>query len=124
MCFRNKGIIFYGPMELPLIPPLDPRRKQSPVWSIQNVQLTKWISKRMEVYGGVKNILNWTPAKNNPFLIARTHDPFDKNVEYDAGGKVAATPENPYALTFDPSYVYAPNQGIRFFGGIRFTIKD
>jgi outer membrane receptor for ferrienterochelin and colicins len=43
-------------------------------------------------------------------------------VEYDASGNVLATPTNPYALTFDPSYVYAPNQGIRGFLGIRYTI--
>ena len=40
----------------------------------------------------------------------------------DTNGNVLATPTNPYALTFDPSYVYAPNQGIRGFLGIRYTI--
>ena len=105
----------YGPMNLPLLSALDPRRKTSPVWSIQNIQLTKWISRELELYGGVKNLLNWTPAKNNPFLIARTHDPFDKKVAYHSDGSVMATAENPYALTFDPSYMYAPNQGLRFF---------
>ena len=114
----------YGPMQLPLISHLDPRKKQSPVWSIQNIQVTKWVSKEIEMYGGVKNMLNWTPAKNNPFLIARSHDPFDKKVEYDANGKVVATIQNPYALTFDPSYMYAPNQGVRFFAGLRFTLRD
>jgi len=68
-------------------------------------------------------LLNWTPNKNNPFIIARTEDPFDKTVEYDANGQVKATPNNPFALTFDPSYVYAPNQGIRGFAGMRITIK-
>lgn len=29
----------YGPMRLPLLGDLDPRRANSPVWSIQNVQL-------------------------------------------------------------------------------------
>ncbi len=114
----------YGPMQLPLISSLDPRKGQSPVWSIQNIQLTKWISKEVEIYGGVKNLLNWTPAKNSPFLVARAHDPFDKQVEYDANGQAIATPENPYALTFDPAYVYAPNQGIRFFAGLRFSLRD
>ncbi len=114
----------YGPMQLPLISDLDPRKKQSPVWSIQNIQLTKWVSQKIEVYGGVKNILNWTPAKNNPFLIARSHDPFNNQVDYDASGKAIDTPENPYALVFDPAYVYAPNQGIRFFAGLRFTLRD
>lgn len=114
----------YGPMRLPLISPLDPRSPFSPVWSLQNLQLTKWISAKLELYGGIKNIFNWTPAKNNPFLIARPHDPFDKNVDFDAAGNALVTPENPYALTFDPSYVFAPNQGRRFFLGLRLNIRD
>jgi outer membrane receptor for ferrienterochelin and colicins len=113
----------YGPMRLPLASELDPRRSRSPVWSIQNIQATKWISKGFEVFGGIKNLLNWTPARNNPFLIARAHDPFDKKVEYDPSGRVLSTPENPYALTFDPTYVFAPNQGLRFFAGIRLSVK-
>ena len=120
----------YGPMKLPLVSELDPRSPTSPVWSIQNIQLTKWISKQLEFFGGVKNLLNWTPAKNNPFLIARTNDPFDKKLDYDkdgkvdvdAEGKVLVTAENPYGLSFDPSYIYAPNQGIRVFAGMRFRI--
>lgn len=113
----------YSPMRLPLTSALDPRRPYSPVWSLQNIQVTKWMSSRVEIFGGVKNLLNWTPAKNLPFLIARSHDPFNKNVNYDASGNVLATAENPYALTFDPSYTYAPNQGIRFFSGMRFKLK-
>ncbi len=112
----------YGPMRLPLLSPTDPRPEMSPVWSIQNIQLTKKIGSKADVFGGVKNLLNWTPARNVPFLIARTHDPFDKQVQYDAGGQIIATPDNPYALSFDPSYVYAPNQGIRFFAGIRWSL--
>ena len=76
------------------------------------------------MFGGIKNLLNWTPAKESPFLIARSHDPFDKKVEYDANGKVLVTGENPYGLTFDPAYVYAPNQGIRVFAGFRYTLKN
>jgi outer membrane receptor for ferrienterochelin and colicins len=113
----------YGPMRLPLLSDTDPRRSHSPVWSIQNIQLTKWLPHGVEIFGGVKNLLNWTPTRNNPFLIARAHDPFDKNVSYDNSGNVVATPENPYALTFDPSYIYAPNQGIRAFAGIRWVVK-
>lgn len=113
----------YGPMQLPLISPLDPRPVKSPVWSIQNIQLTKKVSSSFEVYTGIKNLLNWTPAKNNSFIIARSHDPFDKKVEFDASGKALSTSENPYALTFDPGYVYAPNQGIRMFLGLRLTVK-
>ena len=113
----------YGPMRLPLVSAVDPRRPTSPVWSIQNLQLTKKISPCIELYAGVKNLLNWTPAKNNPFIIARSHDPFDKKVDHDAAGNVLSTSENPYALTFDPAYVYAPNQGRRAFAGFRLQVK-
>jgi outer membrane receptor for ferrienterochelin and colicins len=112
----------YGPMLLPLLSTTDPRSPESPVWSIQNIQLTKKMKNGIEIYGGVKNFLNWTPAKHAPFLIARSNDPFDKQVVFGAGGQVMATPDNPYALTFDPNYVYAPNQGIRGFLGVRYTI--
>lgn len=66
--------------------------------------------------------MNWTPAKSSPFLIARSNDPFDKQVSFDNNGNPLSTPNNPYALTFDPNYVYAPNQGIRFFLGVRFQL--
>ncbi len=109
----------YGPMRLPLLSDLDPRKPASPAWSIQNIQLTFTGLKKMEIYGGVKNLLNWTPNRGNPFLIARTNDPFDKEVRFDPNGQVLVTPGNPYGLTFDPTYVYAPNQGIRGFLGVR-----
>jgi outer membrane receptor for ferrienterochelin and colicins len=111
----------YGPMELPLAGDLDPRPTHSPWWSIQNLQLNYSGFKQIEIYGGVKNLLNFLPGKNLPFLIARSHDPFDNLVVFDEQGAAQATEENPYALTFDPTYVFAPNQGIRFFLGIRFT---
>lgn len=119
----------YGPMRLPLAGRSDPRPANSPWWSIQNIQVT-WSKPGgvLEIYGGVKNLLNFTPPSNS---IARAHDPFDNNVfdsEGNAGkerkGKPVPTENNPYALTFDPSYVYAPNQGIRGFLGIRFNIND
>ena len=113
----------YGPMRLPLLGNLDPRAAYSPTWSIQNIQFTFTKFKNFEIYTGIKNILNWTPNKGNPFIIARANDPFDKNVTYDTNGNVLATPENPYALTFDPGYVYGPNQGIRGFLGFRYTLK-
>jgi outer membrane receptor for ferrienterochelin and colicins len=115
----------YGPMRLPVISHLDPRSSNSPVWSIQNIQFTKWVSRQVEAFAGIKNLLNWTPAKNAPFIIARSHDPFNRLPdEYDANGNIVPTPQNPYALTFDPSYVYAPNQGLRFFAGVRLNVKD
>lgn len=121
----NIGVILnytgnvYSPMRLPLLGDLDDRPAYSPWYSIQNIQLTKSIGDRWEIYGGVKNLLNFTPAANS---IARAFDPFDKNVVFAPDGSVVPTPNNPTALTFDPSYVYAPNQGIRGFLGVRFTI--
>ncbi|WP_417213007.1 TonB-dependent receptor [Bizionia sp.] len=113
----------YGPMRLPLLGDLDPREEYSPVWSIQNIQLTYEGITNFEFYGGVKNILDWTPNQGNPFIIARADDPFDENVQFDPNGNVIPTPDNPYALTFDPSYVYGPNQGIRFFFGVRYKLR-
>ncbi|OYX26322.1 MAG: TonB-dependent receptor [Flavobacteriales bacterium 32-35-8] len=112
----------YGPMRLPLLGALDPRQEYSPTWSIQNIQFTYNGSRNFEFYAGIKNLLNWTPNKGNPFIIARANDPFDKNVEFDSNGQVIPTNENPYALTFDPSYVFAPNQGRRLFFGLRYKI--
>jgi len=112
----------YGSMRLPLLGPLDPRDEFSKPWSIQNIQFTYKKFQNLEIYVGIKNILNWTPNKGNSFIIARAEDPFDKNVEYDENKNVLPSASNPYALTFDPSYVYAPNQGIRFFLGMRYRL--
>lgn len=113
----------YGPMRLPTLGDLDPRSDKSPTWSVQNIQLTYDGIKNIELYAGIKNLLNWTPNKGEPFIIARSNDPFDENVDYNPDGSVMATSENPYALTFDPSYVYAPNQGRRLFFGMRFQLN-
>lgn len=113
----------YGPMLLPLLSPEDPRPATSPVWSLQNIQVTKKLGEKFEIYGGVKNLLNFLPYSGVPFIIARSNDPFDKKVVFDPTGQVVATAENPYRLTFDPNYVYAPQQGRRLFFGVRYTIK-
>ena len=113
----------YSPMRLPLAGELDPRSPESPWWSIQNIQFTYNGFKNWEIYAGVKNLLNCTPSKSVPFLIARSHDPFDQNAQTDPAGNVIPTPENPYGLMFDPSYVYAANQGIRGLLGIRFRLN-
>lgn len=99
----------YGPMRLPLLGPNDDRAAYSPWFSIQNIQLSKKFTNSWEIYGGVKNLLNFTPAANS---ISRAFDPFDEQVN----------PNDPDALTFDPSYVYASNQGIRAFLGVRITL--
>lgn len=113
----------YSPMRLPLLSDLDPRREYSPWWSIQNVQLTKTFVNGLEIYAGVKNLLNWTPNRNNPFIIARSHDPFDQQVVFDENDRAIPTIKNPYGLTFDPTYVYGPNQGLRGFVGIRLIVE-
>jgi outer membrane receptor for ferrienterochelin and colicins len=99
----------YGPMKLPLVEN-DFRPAYSDWYSIQNIQVTKTFKKGWEVYGGVKNILNFTPPA---YSILRPEDPFDKNVNDPIN--------NPNGYTFDPTYVYASNQGIRGFFGIRYT---
>lgn len=112
----------YSPMKLPLLSETDPRNPNSPWYSLQNIQFTYNGWKNFELYLGIKNLLNFTPKQNNPFLISRIEDPFDKNVQYDSNGKVLATPDNPYGLTFDTTYVYGPNQGIRGFFGLRYNL--
>lgn len=99
----------YGPMRLPLLGENDTRDANSPWFSIQNIQLTKKFSSNWETYGGIKNLLNFTPAANS---INNASNPFDKGID---------TEQNP-ELAFDPSYVYASNQGIRLFLGVRYTL--
>lgn len=112
----------YSPMKLPLLSDTDPRSPNSPWYSLQNIQFTFTGWKNFELFGGIKNLLNFTPKRNNPFLISRTEDPFDKNVQYDSNGQAMVIPDNPYGLTFDTSYVYGPNQGIRGFFGLRYNL--
>ena len=100
----------YGPMDLPLLGENDPRSPTSPWYSIQNIQATKKISNTFEVFGGVKNLLNFTPAANS---ILNSDNPFDVGVD---------TETNP-ELAFDPAYVYAGNQGTRMFVGLRYKIQ-
>ena len=113
----------YGPMRLPTLGDLDPRPDESPWWSIQNIQLTYKGFDNIEIYGGVKNLLDWTPWRDlDEPIIARAFDPFDRGVDFDSEGNPLPTPGNPNALTFDPTYVFGPNQGIRGFLGFRFNL--
>ena len=86
-----------GPMYLPTVPN-DFRPSQSPWFTLMNLQLTKTFTSGLELYGGVKNLLNFVPK--DPLYY--WHDPF--------------------APEFDTSYNYAPVQGIRGFLGVRYTI--
>lgn len=108
-----------GPMYLPVVPN-DFRPERSPTYTIMNLQLTKTWKSGFELYGGIKNILNFIPK--NPLL--HPDDPFDKRSGkyFDANG-VARPDTNPYGYVFDPSYNYAAVQGAKGFVGVRWTIK-
>ncbi|MFM8914482.1 MAG: TonB-dependent receptor [Flammeovirgaceae bacterium] len=97
----------YGPMHLPVVPN-DFRPALSPWFTIMNVQVTKPLNENLEIYAGIKNLLNFLPE--NPLL--RPFDPFDKNVGVD----------NPNGYSFDASYNYAPMQGIRGLLGVRWRL--
>ncbi|HEX5168547.1 MAG TPA: TonB-dependent receptor [Cyclobacteriaceae bacterium] len=97
-----------GPMYLPVVPN-DFRPEKSPWYTLMNIQLSKSFMNGIEVYAGVKNLLNFVPK--DPLL--RPFDPFDKNI----------TVNNPNGYTFDTSYNYAPIQGMRGFCGIRYTFQ-
>lgn len=101
----------YGPMKLPILEN-DFRNEFSDTYSLQNIQITKKFANGLEIYGGVKNLLNFTPPANS---IMRAFDPFDKTTNDPVN--------NPNGYTFDPTYVYAPNQGIRGFFGLRYSIQ-
>lgn len=99
-----------SPMYLPVVPN-DFRPEQSPWFCTMNIQFTKKLPHGFELYTGIKNLLNFIPK--DPIL--RPFDPFDKT---------AADPAtNPYGYTFDPSYNYAPIQGIRGFLGVRWMLE-
>jgi outer membrane receptor for ferrienterochelin and colicins len=97
-----------GPMYLPVVPD-DYRPARSPSFTLMNFQAGKTFNNGLELYGGLKNLLNFIPK--DPLL--RPFDPFDKNV----------TVNNPYGYTFDTSYNYAPIQGVKGFVGMRYTFQ-
>lgn len=97
-----------GPMHLPVVPN-DERPGKSPTFALVNLQFSKTIRNRWDLYAGIKNLLNFIPK----YPILRPFDPFDRNITVD----------NPKGFTFDTSYNYAPVQGIRAFAGIRYTIN-
>lgn len=114
--FDISGTII-GSMKLPLLGELDTRDPYSNVINIINLQ-SSYTFKEIEFYVGIKNILDFKPPSNS---IARAFDPFDSNVEFGANGQIIATPNNPEALSFDPSYVFYSNQGINGFLGMRYN---
>jgi len=100
----------FGPQRLPVVPN-DFRPEFSPWFTLANLQLTKRVGKKIEVYAGIKNLLNFIPK--NPIL--RPEDPFDK--------RVIDPVNNPNGYAFDPSYNYAPMMGRRAVIGMRLNIE-
>lgn len=100
---------WYGPQRLPVVPN-DFRPEYSPWFAILNVQVSRKFNHGIELYGGVKNLLDFVPK--DPIL--RPFDPFDRNVDDPVG--------NPFGYTFDPTYNYAPLQGLRGFVGARWRL--
>ncbi len=99
-----------GPQRLAILPK-DFRPEFSPWYTILNLQVSKELKNGSELYIGAKNLLNFIPQ--HP--IMRPFDPFDKTAS-DAT-------TNPNGYTFDPSYNYAPVQGLRGYMGFRLYIK-
>ncbi len=89
-----------GPMNLPVLPG---RPDKSPWFTTMNIQLSKSFKNGFEVYSGVKNILNFVPK----YPIFGPND----------------TDRNAFSPNFDPSYNYAPVQGIKGFLGVRYVLK-
>ena len=98
----------YSPMLLP-VQENDFRPDHSPWFCLANMQVTKTFKNGVQLYGGIKNLLNFIPK--NP--IMRPFDPFNKTADLD----------NPNGYSFDPTYNYAPLQQMRGFVGLRFVVK-
>jgi len=99
-----------GPMRLP-VQQNDYRPDYSPWFTIINLQLSKKFNDKLEVYGGIKNLLNYVPG----YALMRPFDPFDKSVNDPVN--------NPFGYTFDTEYNYASLQGIRGLIGVRLLLK-
>ncbi|WP_394990657.1 TonB-dependent receptor plug domain-containing protein [Emticicia sp.] len=88
----------YSPMRLPVVRAYgDTRPGFSPWFGIHNIQATKRLANGLQMYGGIKNLSNFLPKS-----------PIFK-------------PEAPFSEQFDPTYNYAPMQGIRGFLGLRWS---
>jgi outer membrane receptor for ferrienterochelin and colicins len=108
----------YGPQRLPVLPN-DYRPEYSQLFTLMNLQVTKKFNATWEIYAAAKNLLNFIPE--NP--IIHGDDPFDKpgGKYFDNNGN-ARPDTNPNGYTFDPSYSYAPMQGIKGILGVRYSL--
>ena len=99
---------WYGPMRLP-IQPNDFRPEYSPWFCTANIQFTKKFDHGLELYGGMKNILDFVPK----YSLIRPFDPFNKTADDPV--------TNPNGYTFDTAYNYASLQGRRVYLGMRYS---
>ncbi len=83
----------------------DPRPARSPWFTKMNLQLTYRLDK-VQIYGGVKNIFDYTPK----YVLVNTDDPFNDRANVYGG------------LQFDTEYNYTPQQGRIGYLGLRFSL--
>jgi outer membrane receptor for ferrienterochelin and colicins len=89
-----------GPKRLPTAPDGFEIDAYSDWFSLQHIQLTKTFKKQnIEIFGGVKNIFNYT--QGSPLI----------------------DPQNPFGDSFDTAFAYGPLQVRRFFFGLRYGLK-
>lgn len=88
-----------GSQHLPTYEAPFERPEKSPAYSLMNIQLSWKPQGSFQLYGGVKNILNWTQP--SPLI----------------------DPGNPFSESFDTAYAYGPLQPRRTYMGIRWTWK-
>lgn len=99
--WKNLGLSFAytgtvtGPQDLPQFEPPFQRPQKSSWYSIQNLKVAKNLNHNVEIYGGVKNILNWTQP--TPLI----------------------DPGNPFGENFDTIYAYGPLQPRRVYLGLK-----
>lgn len=98
---------FVTPMKLVTVPD-DFRPSNSPVYTIQNIQLTKKFSNGLDIYLGLKNFFNF--IQKDPIL--RPFDPYNRFVTVD----------NPNNYRFDTTYGFTSTQGIKAFAGLRYIL--
>ncbi|MCW5911034.1 MAG: TonB-dependent receptor [Cyclobacteriaceae bacterium] len=108
-----------GPMHLPVVEN-DFRPAMSPWFGLLNLQVSKAFNSNIEVYAGVKNLLNFIPK--HPLL--HPDDPFDRpsGKYFDENGNPRPD-TNPNGYTFDTAYNYAQLQGAKMQAGLRLTIN-
>lgn len=87
-----------GPEHLPEFKPPYNRPERSRWYTIQNIKVAKELHHNLTIYGGVKNLLNWTQP--SPLI----------------------DPENPFGENFDTIYAYGPLQPRRFYLGLKWHL--